>query len=82
MHMGWLDRRAAPHQRDLQAAAFVFVDKILLPLFLREKGWTAKPAPAVPVAHDSAAAVAEAASPIASWSPPDQSPAPVGVAPV
>ena len=43
--LGWLDRRAAPDQRG--QAAFVFVEKILLPLFLREKGWGTELAPSV-----------------------------------
>ena len=72
--LGWLDRRAAPDQRG--QAAFVFVERILLPLFLSEKGWTAEPAAAI--APDPAAAAAEAASPSAS--PPDRSPAPVAPA--
>ena len=59
--LGWLDRHAAPDQRG--QAAFVFVDKILLPLFLREQGWTADLAPPSAPAPDSAAAAAGTASP-------------------
>ena len=72
--LGWLERRAAPDQRG--QAAFVFVEKILLPLFLRDKGWTADLAPA-PVAPDQAAAHAAAEAASSSASPPDADAAPV-----
>jgi hypothetical protein len=76
--LGWLERRAAPDQRG--QAAFVFVEKVLLPLFLRDKGWTAELAPSVAPGLAAAAAAAEPASPIASSSPPDAAPAPTAPA--